>query len=540
MSGKSLNLRLLQEDNSHRDFTIAVDSQGRPSYFEDSWRDFSPAKVLFRVVEIDNGAKADGLLRVSPQQEISGVRWKELQEKNEYSDFFRAVMNGVDASIAAKGGYGLQGNMILERPHEIVEKMAAVEGEMFNYAPFANNKNAPNKYGMQAIIGIGNALQYEDEHGRALSVPVEVTDRPRVGIRFYDPAFVPVRDTLDLDGYWYPLRVARAPESKQQSSDFSWEPGRVEPHSMQELRAAAEDVVSTLAIAHFAGASRFDARPREAAYRLQDACSQIAMQSGHEQARASLAAIHEVSMELGNSCLDEVGRANFRRLDTALVLHEQYLYDQDALLAKASTLPLPVAERAYQLVGERFKLDASAVKAMIETPLQTLQERFEYQAPHSFMTGVYDFPRHALGTPRVAPNERAMEGYVEVLASLEARSLVLSEPEGDIRKHPTYSRYVELATRSEPPYITVYEGRDAQGARTLVTPNRRRTLAAQDLGKPITAWHGLYNEETELPLKLDDVFQAYLQASAELSHQDSPLQPVEPENDDLAHEGPSI
>ncbi|MCY9861417.1 hypothetical protein OTK49_02650 [Vibrio coralliirubri] len=68
---------------------------------------------------------------------------------------------------------------------------------------------------------------------------------------------------------------------------------------------------------------------------------------------------------------------------------------------------------------------------------------------------------------------------------LKSTELIPSEAEGDIKKHESYTRYLNLSREgSEPPPITVVKHSSGK----LISINRRRVLVAQELNKKIGAW----------------------------------------------------
>jgi hypothetical protein len=106
-------------------------------------------------------------------------------------------------------------------------------------------------------------------------------------------------------------------------------------------------------------------------------------------------------------------------------------------------------------------------------------------------------------------HEKYHNRYVEYLNEFQPKSLVTAEPEGSIKQDPSYARYKEWSSKGiEPPYISVSENDDGQ----MVASNRRRTLVAQELGKPIKGWLSPINAETKLPLKYGDVTRALAEA----------------------------
>jgi hypothetical protein len=175
-------------------------------------------------------------------------------------------------------------------------------------------------------------------------------------------------------------------------------------------------------------------------------------------------------------------------------------------LPPAAVAPPSIDPVAAMHVSGRFGIPVKAVTDLVCLSVEELRERDRFIAMSNQMEAA-DFPRYPLGSAKVCCfHTRPLESYTEFLDVFDSRRLVTSEPEGGIRKHRTYLRYVEMLRDGlEPPYIHVFEDEGGK----LVSTNRRRTLASQELGRRITGWHDVPNHETGNPLKYGDVLAAY-------------------------------
>ncbi|MDW5418723.1 LPD23 domain-containing protein [Iodobacter sp. CM08] len=116
------------------------------------------------------------------------------------------------------------------------------------------------------------------------------------------------------------------------------------------------------------------------------------------------------------------------------------------------------------------------------------------------------FKRYPLGSAALAQyGDVEEERYVRVLTEFNANDLLLSEPESDIKKTESFTQYLNWSELGiEAPYIGVNESDNGQA----ISINRRRTLVAQELGKPIKGWFSPIHHHTGLPLKYGDVIAA--------------------------------
>lgn len=163
------------------------------------------------------------------------------------------------------------------------------------------------------------------------------------------------------------------------------------------------------------------------------------------------------------------------------------------------------SQNPVNVVAARFGIPASAVKEVVSLPLNALRERDTFPLPNAFVpTTPIELP---LGSVRITRADS--EAYVGILREVDPRQLRLSEEVGNIREHPTYQLYRKWAGEGrEAPPIAVFEGENGQ----WTTCNRRRTLVHQELGLSLKAWFEPLNAETGLPLKIQDIKDAYEQA----------------------------
>jgi hypothetical protein len=154
-------------------------------------------------------------------------------------------------------------------------------------------------------------------------------------------------------------------------------------------------------------------------------------------------------------------------------------------------------------VAARFCVPELAVREVATLPWEVLRERERYFPPSDGLRPVLDAPRFPLGSAQVM--SFGDDPYVHFLAEFDPNRVEPTEAEENIRSTPTYQAYVEWARAGiKPPYTTVFE--TVRGG--LVTPNRRRTLAAREAGRMLTSWVGVENLETGIPLKYWDLVDA--------------------------------
>lgn len=146
--------------------------------------------------------------------------------------------------------------------------------------------------------------------------------------------------------------------------------------------------------------------------------------------------------------------------------------------------------------------------ADLALPLDELVAR-HVNVPISSMTPA-DPTGMPLGSIRVAPYGEADQRYVDVLREVPVDSLLIAEPEDNIRRSPEYQQYVEWAREGrEAPAIQVNENERGE----LVSANRRRALAAKEAGlQTVKAWVSPINPQTGDPLKYGDL-RAYNQSA---------------------------
>ncbi len=168
-----------------------------------------------------------------------------------------------------------------------------------------------------------------------------------------------------------------------------------------------------------------------------------------------------------------------------------------------------------QAVAQRFSLPAEVVaNAFNDTP-QQMADRDRYLAPVNGEEPDTGYPQHSRYVVRVQhwhpEPEQAYLDYIELVDPME---VIPSEPEDQIRRHPTFQRYVAwYKTGHLPPYPSVFE-QVHDGVRKLIGANRRRILTAREASiKELPVWLGRWNRETGLPLKYGDILAAASQCS---------------------------
>jgi hypothetical protein len=171
------------------------------------------------------------------------------------------------------------------------------------------------------------------------------------------------------------------------------------------------------------------------------------------------------------------------------------------------------ADAAFSTVADRFGLTADEVRDLVSTPVVDLKERDHYEAPSSTEMPTTDAPALPLGSAKIGRYGQPENAYVEVLREFNPKDLINTEHEQDIRRHPTFDRYVGWYRQGlVPPPLFVAESDKVPGR--LLTTNRRRALAAQEAGvAAVPAWYSPHNKETGLPLKYGDVMRAYAEAA---------------------------
>lgn len=152
---------------------------------------------------------------------------------------------------------------------------------------------------------------------------------------------------------------------------------------------------------------------------------------------------------------------------------------------------------AVDRTADTLELPAYSVRELLTTPIDTLHTRSR-QAEQNELSN--DLP---LGTPLVNPHG----DEIRFLKRFTATELKLAEHEEQIKKHPSYQNYLELAKNSvKPPYIWVNQ---TWTRKQDISLNRRRTLVAQELGQEIDGWYSPISKRTGLAVKLSDVVALY-------------------------------
>lgn len=178
-------------------------------------------------------------------------------------------------------------------------------------------------------------------------------------------------------------------------------------------------------------------------------------------------------------------------------------------------VPLPGGEDAllpiFERVATRFAVPLEFVTQALTTDAVEMRKRSDesFKCPSNGTEPETQYTRYATFTPRIGCHTNPLDAYVDYIAQVNPREVIPSEPEGNIRLHPTYARYVDwYKSGFTPPYPDVFE-QIQDGCRKLIGGNRRRILAAQDADVPaLTVWMGRWNCETSLPLKYGDLVAA--------------------------------
>lgn len=151
----------------------------------------------------------------------------------------------------------------------------------------------------------------------------------------------------------------------------------------------------------------------------------------------------------------------------------------------------------YQKVADRLGIPTSVVADIDRLSASELQSRNQ--------EGIY--PLKAARISEYGGDLR--DRYVEYVRRFNPEELTTSEAEDGIktRQGSNYPQYLAWAKKGvKPPLISVAE--TESGA--LQSSSRRRTLAAQEAGKPISGWFSPINRETTYkdPLKYGDILDA--------------------------------
>lgn len=175
---------------------------------------------------------------------------------------------------------------------------------------------------------------------------------------------------------------------------------------------------------------------------------------------------------------------------------------------ESKVTPTELNEEAVRTVALRFGLTEKEVQDALSTPADELAARDEL-VPSNVVDAPPQFKKYPIGSAQIDGAGGNFENrYVNFLREFNPNDLKLAESEEGIKKHHTYSKYVEWSKEGiDPPYIFVAQLDNGK----LQTSNRRRTLAAQESGAQLKGWFGPHNAETNNPLKLGDLQKAYEQ-----------------------------
>lgn len=186
-------------------------------------------------------------------------QWRELiQAYGEFAETPLSPSNGGNEKLLAAlrdgSKYVLSHSFLSQtlraKYERVLERYSGKLGENIQHqvdaieADFLIDQQTGNSRG---VVGLRSPFTYEDAQGQALRAPVELGVHLVPGIRFYQQGFEPVRDSLGLDGYWYPIRRVRGPSEVCLTEEVTWEEVKPEPQALQELRAASEDFISAIA-----------------------------------------------------------------------------------------------------------------------------------------------------------------------------------------------------------------------------------------------------------------------------------------------------
>lgn len=189
------------------------------------------------------------------------------------------------------------------------------------------------------------------------------------------------------------------------------------------------------------------------------------------------------------------------------------------MVRRDRTVSAPVAA----FVAARFRIPELAVREVATLPLEALRARDQYTAPSGSLSPVLDAPRYPVGSAQAMAYSD--DPYLQFLAEVDPHQVHPNEAEENIRLSTAFKAYVQWSQAGiDPPYTTVFEVDSGK----LVTPNRRRTLAAREAGRTLQAWLGRVNRETGLPLKYRDVVKAIEEAKTIMQQSVGSTQKLDP------------
>jgi hypothetical protein len=173
-------------------------------------------------------------------------------------------------------------------------------------------------------------------------------------------------------------------------------------------------------------------------------------------------------------------------------------------------LQCDVQHPVVKAVALRYAVPAEVVVRVFNESVDLMRARDRYLAPSDASVPALDYPRYPRHTPKLQSwQQDPMESYIDYLDVVDPFEVIPSEPEGNIRSHPTFQQYVRWYQEGHlPPYPAVFE-QIHDGQRKLLGANRRRILAARAAGvRELPIWLGRWNCETGLPLKYGDILSA--------------------------------
>ncbi|GIK44858.1 MAG: hypothetical protein LC131_07090 [Anaerolineae bacterium] len=168
-----------------------------------------------------------------------------------------------------------------------------------------------------------------------------------------------------------------------------------------------------------------------------------------------------------------------------------------------------------QAVAQRFSLPPEVVANVFNETPQQMADRDRYLATVNGEEPDTNYPRHLRYAVRIQHwHPGPKQAYLDYIDLVDPMDVIPSEPEDQIRRHPTFQRYVAWYRAGHlPPYPSVFE-QVHDGVRKLIGANRRRILTAREAGiRELPVWLGRWNRETGLPLKYGDILAAANQAT---------------------------
>lgn len=193
------------------------------------------------------------------------------------------------------------------------------------------------------------------------------------------------------------------------------------------------------------------------------------------------------------------------------------LYSTPSAKAAAATSSIPDAAQA--IVARRLNLPEAVVRDLVTRPLADLAERSQRESWDAY-DGANPPLFRALpqGSARVVANRYNPDGEVQYITQLDAKTITISSAtqNAEDKNNAKLQAYTQwFMDGFEPPPITATS---VQGK--LHTDNATRTLIAQRLDIPLTAWIDSVNPRTGQPLMFSELAREYARTVDKLlSHQ---------------------